>query len=126
MPLLVTGHEDKRIRLFDITTGQYFIQFLQEGANHFLIEGQCTHSMIAHLDSVTSLAIDPSGFSLVSGGHDCSIRFWDLINSHACIQETPSHREKANEGVLSVAFHPSLPFLASAGADGVIKLYATS
>jgi len=108
MPLLVTAHEDKYIRLFDITTGQ------------------CTHSMLAHLDSVTALAIDPAGFSLVSGGHDCSVRFWDLLNSRACVQETTSHREKANEGVLDVAFHPSLPFLASAGADGVVKLYASS
>ncbi|KIJ29882.1 hypothetical protein M422DRAFT_235064, partial [Sphaerobolus stellatus SS14] len=108
MPLLVTGHEDKHIRLFDITTGQ------------------CTHSMVAHLDAVTALAIDPAGFSLVSGGHDCSLRFWDLLSSRACVQETTSHREKADEGVLDVAFHPSLPFLASAGADGVIKLYATS
>ncbi|KAF8574175.1 WD40 repeat-like protein [Ramaria rubella] len=108
MPLLVTAHEDKYIRLFDITTGQ------------------CTHSMLAHLDSVTTLAIDPAGFSLVSGGHDCSVRFWDLLNSRACVQETTSHREKAREGVLDVAFHPSLPFLASAGADGVVKLYASS
>ncbi|KAL5529432.1 hypothetical protein ACEPAG_5417 [Sanghuangporus baumii] len=108
MPMLVTGHEDKHIRIWDITTGQ------------------CTHSMAAHLDSVTSLSIDAAGFSLVSGGHDCSVRFWDLLGSHACIQEISSHREKANEGVLAVDFHPSLPFMASAGADGVVKLHASS
>jgi len=108
MPLLITAHEDKYIRLFDITTGQ------------------CTHSMLAHLDAVTSLAIDPAGFFLVSGGHDCSVRFWDLLNSRACIQEATTHREKAHEGVLDVIFHPSLPILASAGADGVVKLYAAS
>ena len=82
--------------------------------------------MLAHLDSVTTLAIDPAGFSLVSGGHDCSVRFWDLLNSRACVQEMTSHREKGREGVLDVVFHPSLPFLASAGADGVVKLYASS
>ncbi|TFK25062.1 WD40 repeat-like protein [Coprinopsis marcescibilis] len=108
MPLLVTGHEDKYIRLFDIVTGQ------------------CTHSMLAHLDGVTSLSIDASGFSLVSGSHDCSVRFWDLLGSRSCIQEITAHREKAREGVLDVEFHPSLPFLASAGADGVVKLYASS
>jgi len=108
MPLLVTAHEDKYIRLFDITTGQ------------------CTYSMLTHLDSVTTLAIDPAGFSLVSGGHDCSIRFWDLLNSRTCVQEATCHRVKAHEGVLDVAFHPSLPFLASAGADGIVKLYAAS
>jgi striatin 1/3/4 len=88
--------------------------------------GQCTYSMPAHLDGVTSLSIDAAGFPLVSGGHDCSIRFWDILGTKACIQEITSHRKKANEGVLDVQFHPSLPFMASAGADGIVKLYASS
>ncbi|KAF8919545.1 WD40-repeat-containing domain protein [Mucidula mucida] len=108
MPLLVTAHEDKYYKIFDIETGQ------------------CTHSMLAHLDGVTSLAIDVAGFSLVSASHDCSIRFWDLLGNRACVQEITTHREKAREGVLDVEFHPSLPFMASAGADGVVKLYASS
>ncbi|KLO12014.1 WD40 repeat-like protein [Schizopora paradoxa] len=108
MPMLVTGHEDKHIRVWDIATGQ------------------CTHSMLAHLDAVTSLSIDAAGFSMVSGGHDCSLRFWDLLGSRACIQETTNHREKGREGVLAVEFHSHLPFMASAGADGVLKLYASS
>ncbi|GLB35160.1 putative WD domain, G-beta repeat [Lyophyllum shimeji] len=108
LSLLVTAHEDKYIRIFDITTGQ------------------CTHSMLAHLDGVTSLSIDAAGFSLVSGSHDCSVRFWDLLGTRACVQEITTHREKAREGVLDVEFHPSLPFMASAGADGVVKLYASS
>ncbi|TFK42790.1 WD40 repeat-like protein [Crucibulum laeve] len=108
MSILVTAHEDKFIRIFDIVTGQ------------------CTHSMLAHLDGVTSLSIDPAGFSLVSGSHDCSVRFWDLLGSRACVQEITTHREKAREGVLDVEFHPTLPFMASAGADGVVKLYASS
>lgn len=108
MPLLITAHEDKYISIYDINTGQ------------------CTYSMPAHLDGVTSLSIDAAGFSLVSGGHDCSIRFWDILGTKACIQEITSHRKKANEGVLDVQFHPSLPFMASAGADGIVKLYASS
>ena len=82
--------------------------------------------MLAHLDAVTSLSIDAAGFALVSGSHDCSVRFWDILGSRACIQESTSHREKAREGVLDVEFHPSLPIMASAGADGVVKLYASS
>ncbi|KAI0327158.1 WD40 repeat-like protein [Cubamyces sp. BRFM 1775] len=108
MPLLITGHEDKHIRIFDINTGQ------------------CTHSMLAHLDAVTSLSLDAAGFLLVSGSHDCSVRYWEILGSKACKQENTSHREKAREGVLDVEFHPSLPVMASAGADGVIKLYATT
>ena len=82
--------------------------------------------MLAHLDAVTSLSIDAPGFALVSGSHDCSVRFWDILGSRACIQESTTHREKAREGVLDVEFHPTLPIMASAGADGVVKLYATS
>jgi len=108
MPLLVTAHEDKYIRIFDISTGQ------------------CTHSMLAHLDGVTCLSIDPAGFTLVSGGHDGSVRFWDILGSKACVQDINVHREKAREGVLAVEFHQSLPFVASAGADGVVKLYSSS
>ncbi|CAL1703983.1 unnamed protein product [Somion occarium] len=108
IPLLFTGHEDKHIRIFDIATGQ------------------CTHSMIAHLDAVTCLSIDAAGFRLVSGSHDCSVRFWDILDTKGCVQEITSHREKAREGVLAVEFHPTLPIMASAGADGVVKLYAST
>lgn len=108
MPLLVTAHEDKSIRIFDIITGQ------------------CTYNIAAHLDGVTSLSIDAAGFALVSGSHDCSIRYWDLLGSRTCTQEITSHREKAKEGVLDVEFHSSLPVMATAGADGVVKLYASS
>ncbi|KAH7341570.1 WD40-repeat-containing domain protein [Rhizoctonia solani] len=107
MPLLVTAHEDKYIRIFDVSTGE------------------CQHSMLAHLDTVTTLSIDTTGFSLVSGSHDGSIRFWDILGSKTCVQEINAHREKSNEGTLDVAFHPSMPFIASAGADGVVKIYAS-
>jgi striatin 1/3/4 len=82
--------------------------------------------MPAHLDGVTCLSIDPSGFSLVSGSHDCSIRFWDLLNSKQCVQEFTIHRLKATEGVLDVEFHATLPVMASAGADGIVKIYTSS
>ncbi|KAF9792080.1 WD40-repeat-containing domain protein [Thelephora terrestris] len=108
MPLLVTGHEDKYIRIFDISTCQ------------------CTHSMLARLEGVTCLSIDPAGFTLVSGGHDGSVRFWVILGSKACVHDINVHREKAREGVLAVEFHQSLPFVASAGADGIIKLYSSS
>ncbi|KIO32898.1 hypothetical protein M407DRAFT_18357 [Tulasnella calospora MUT 4182] len=108
MSILVTAHEDKYIRLFDIATGA------------------CTYSMLAHTDGVTSLSIDVAGFSLVSGGHDCSIRFWDIMGNKVCLQEITNHRKKADEGVLDVEYCPSLPILASAGADGIVKLYASS
>lgn len=122
LPMLITAHEDGYIRMFDLDTGA------------------CTLSMVAHLDAVTSLDIDASGLTLVSGGHDCSVRFWDIAggslmgkdgpvggegekSTAVCRQEISSHRKKAGEGVLAVKYHPTAPFFASAGADGVIRIY---
>ena len=62
----------------------------------------------------------------VSGSHDCSVRFWDILGSRACIQESTSHRETAREGMLDVEFHPSLSVMATARADRLVKLYASS
>ncbi|KAI9295720.1 WD40 repeat-like protein [Neoconidiobolus thromboides FSU 785] len=105
MPLLISGHEDKFIRFFDINSGKSI------------------HSMVAHLDSVSSLDISSSNLTLVSGGHDASIRWWDLSN-YSCIQEFSSHRSKSNQAVYSVKFHKSYPWLATAGADSIVKLFS--
>ncbi|TPP65984.1 Striatin-3 [Fasciola gigantica] len=85
----------------------------------------CVDSMVAHMDAITSLAVDAHGLYLITGGHDASVRVWDL-ESRACIQEITNHRTKYNEAVHSVALHPRLPLAASAGADGVCKVYVTS
>lgn len=131
LPVLMTAHENNYIQFYDINSGL------------------CTMSMIGHLDSVTSLDIDPSGLTLVSGGHDCSVRFWDIVNTTSdaarisaegndkertplqegdagaavCIQEITAHRKKSGEGVLFVKYHPSAPWFCSTGADGVIRIY---
>jgi len=128
LPLLVSAHEDNYVRFFDLKTGA------------------CIHSMIAHSSSVTAVDIDPAGLTLCTASQDCSLRFWDLLSiaessssssvngssagangsttSVKCIQELDhSHRRKSEEGVLDVRFHPSLPFVASAGADGGLKVY---
>jgi striatin 1/3/4 len=108
VPILVVGYEDRTIRVFDLATFS------------------CTHSIHAHLDAVTSLSLDPAGHCLVSGSHDNSVRFWDLLGQKQCIQEDTKHRQKNEEGVLDVEFHASLPFMASAGADGLVKIWASS
>ncbi|RDD39346.1 Striatin-3 [Trichoplax sp. H2] len=104
LPLLITGHEDRFIRFFDTNSSQL------------------VHSITAHMDAVTSLAIDPNGLYLISGSHDCSIRLWN-IERKSCIQEMTAHRRKFDESVHDVAFHPSKPFVASSGADSVVKVY---
>lgn len=49
LPLTITAHDDRHIRFYDNTSGKL------------------VHSMVAHLDSVTSLAVDPNGLYLLSG-----------------------------------------------------------
>jgi WD40 repeat protein len=77
--------------------------------------------MVAHLDSVTSLAVDHHGLYLISGSHDCSIRLWNL-ESKTCVQEITAHRKKFDESIFDVAFHPSRPYIASAGCLVSCKL----
>ncbi|MGH0177290.1 UNVERIFIED_CONTAM: hypothetical protein FKN15_074889 [Acipenser sinensis] len=80
------------------------------------------HAMVAHLDAVTSLAVDPNGIYLMSGSHDCSIRLWNL-DSKTCVQEITAHRKKSDESIYDVAFHPSKAYIASAGADALAKVF---
>lgn len=49
LPLTITAHDDRHIRFYDNTSGKL------------------VHSMVAHLDAVTSLAVDPNGLYLLSG-----------------------------------------------------------
>ncbi|KAJ3178235.1 hypothetical protein HDU85_005232 [Gaertneriomyces sp. JEL0708] len=105
LPLIVTAHEDKYVRLFDLNTGK------------------SVHSMIAHQEGVAALDIDSAGLNIVTGGHDCSLRWWDLT-TRKCLQEHTTHRKKNDEGVWSVAYHKGVSgVMGSAGADGLAKVY---
>ena len=105
MPIIITAHEDRWIRFYDVN------------------DGTLLHAMVAHLDAVTSLAIDVHGLYLLSGSHDCSIRLWNIANKKTCVQEITAHRKKFEESILDVAFHPTKPFIASAGADAIAKVF---
>ena len=60
--------------------------------------------------------------NLYLAGHDCSIRLWNL-DSKTCVQEITAHRKKFEESIHAVAFHPSKPYIASAGADALAKVF---
>ncbi|KAF9950501.1 hypothetical protein BGZ72_007859 [Mortierella alpina] len=110
LPLVVSGHEDRYIRFFDLNNGS------------------CSYSMLSHLDAVSSLDIDPAGLVLCSGGHDSSVRLWDIASStRACLQEFTGHRRKGDEGVCTVQYHPTMHgLMATGGADSIIKIYSRS
>lgn len=84
--------------------------------------------MLTHLDAVSSLDIDPAGLVLCSGGHDASVRLWDIASTQrTCLQEFTGHRRKGNEGVCAVQYHPTMPeLLATGGADSIVKIYTRS
>jgi len=104
MPVLVSAHEDRQIKFWDLNNGK------------------CLHAMVAHLDEVTCLACDPNGLYLLSGSHDCSVRLWNFDN-RTCVQEINSHRKKFDEAIFDVTFHSSKPYFASAGADSLAKVF---
>ncbi|RVE64857.1 hypothetical protein OJAV_G00129900 [Oryzias javanicus] len=103
-PVSITAHEDRTIRFLDNKTGKV------------------VHSMVAHLDAVTCLTTDPKGTYLISGSHDCSVRLW-MLDNRTCVQEITAHRKKHDEAIHDVAFHSSQPFIASAGADALAKIF---
>ncbi|CAB1417385.1 unnamed protein product [Pleuronectes platessa] len=96
LPITITAQEDRHIQFFDNNTGKLI------------------HSMVAHLDAVTCLAVDPNGLYLMSGSHDCSIRLWNM-ESKTCIQEFTAHRKKFEDSIHDVAFHPTRCYIGSAG-----------
>ncbi|KAM4750061.1 striatin-like isoform 2-T2 [Anableps anableps] len=104
LPISITAQEDRHIQFFDNNTGKLI------------------HSMVAHLDSVTCLSVDPNGLYLMSGSHDCSIRLWNM-ESKTCIQEFTAHRKKFDESIHDVAFHPTKCYIGTAGADALAKVF---
>jgi striatin 1/3/4 len=103
LPMIVTAHENKYICFFDSKSGALI------------------HSMTAHMDAVTGLAIDPHGLYILSGSHDGSLRFWSVDNK-TCVQDITAHRKRFDESIYNVACHLTKPYFASAGADSIAKV----
>ncbi|EFW22794.1 cell differentiation and development protein Fsr1/Pro11 [Coccidioides posadasii str. Silveira] len=103
--VIISGYEDRYIRLFDANSGQ------------------CTYTMLAHPAAISSLSLSPDGRELVSAGHDASLRFWSL-EKRSCTQEITSHRLMRGEGVCSVVWSRDGRWVISGGGDGVVKVFA--
>lgn len=118
LPIVLAGTEDGNLRTFDSNTGEYMdCSFLTRA-------GSITHSLLAHPDAVTSITLNhTSPMTVITSSADCTCRIWDL-SSKTSLQELAGHRERADEGVLEITSHPILPILASAGADGVIRIWS--
>lgn len=104
LPICIAAHQDKRLRIYDIRAGE------------------CVSTIVAHQDAVSSVSIDSAGLHMVTGGHDGSLRVWSIAERH-CVFEQSAHRPKFNEALHRVLYHPSRNFIASGGADGLVKVF---
>ena len=77
---------------------------------------------MGHTEAVSCLAFDRSGLELISGGYDGSLRCWD-IRKYQCLDEIQAHRPKYEESVMALHLHPSLPLVASGGADSKLRIF---
>ena len=106
------------------TVVSFFISvfFFLRAAN-VITAGQCTYTMLAHPEAISSLALSPDGRELVSGGHDASLRFWSM-EKRSCIKEMSTHRLMRGEGVCTVIWSADGRWVVSGGGDGVVKVYS--
>jgi striatin 1/3/4 len=125
--VVIAGYEDKYIRFFDANSGKLCSEPLWQAPYSILIIliGQCTYTMLAHPSAISSLSLSPDGRELVSGGHDASLRFWNL-EKRSCTQEIQSHRIMRGEGVCSVVWSPDGRWVISCGGDGAVKVFSRS
>jgi WD40 repeat protein len=95
----------------------------------------CTQlaTLQGHSSCVNSVAFHPRGSVLATGSDDETAKLWRLDDNDATCVATlhgnknwvlrASSLQSSNNLVLSVAFHPSLPTLATACDDGTVKLW---
>lgn len=93
-----------------------------------LRQSKIVHSVHnAHSSAVSSLCFDRNGFSMYTGGHDGSLKVWDLrqLSDMVCVNEYSGHQPKYDEYIHHLTLHPKLPMLVSSGADGKITVFDT-
>ncbi|KAL7421526.1 1,2-dihydroxy-3-keto-5-methylthiopentene dioxygenase [Cryptotrichosporon argae] len=106
LPAVIVGYDNGQLALYDSKTGA------------------ATHVLQAHPGPLTALALSPlSPTHVLTASADTSARLWDLAR-RACVQDLTGHRSRAGEGVTHVAAHTDMPVLATAGADGVVRVWA--
>lgn len=98
--ILATSNDDKRIEIWDLTTGKSI------------------RTLPGHRDRVRSIALSLDGQFLASGSDDKEIRLWNWKTGRA-IALLVGHQDK----VTSVEFSPDGEILASGSDDKTVKLW---
>ena len=76
---------------------------------------ECSATLVAHTDWITSVAFHPSGCHLLTCSRDKTIRLWRL-NQHGSAAECTSTIKVKTAAVAD--FHPSAPYFAIVSGDG--------
>jgi len=74
--------------------------------------------LVGHTGAVNSIAFDPKGQRIVSGGSDKTVRLWDVETGQAIGQPLA-----ARTSIEAVAFSVDGRTIAAAGADGGLRLW---
>lgn len=140
--VLVTGHDDGTLRLWDLNTGQLqrelsghdepisAVAFSPDG--HWLVSAaedriinlwdadgvQPKSRLIGHSDRIQALAWHPQGRHLVSAGWDTTVRVWDATTAEPVFLLN-GHAEV----VSAVVYSPDGKLLASADSDRVVWIW---
>jgi WD40 repeat protein len=98
--LLVTGGEDKTVRIWEVTSGKQLRAFQ------------------GHLGKVSAVAARGDGKQVASASEDGAIRVWDMATDD-------EHRSmtEAGDSLWAVAFSPNGKRVAAAGADRSVRVY---
>lgn len=73
----------------------------------------------AHKLSSNCVKFHPDGKTLVSGGRDAYLRFWDMEKNYSRSGEIPAH----NYAIYAIAFSPDNKFFATASRDKTAKIW---
>ena len=143
--MVASGHHDGTVRIWDVqrrellhilsghtdhTWGLAFSlgdQFLVSGAVDRVVRlwdaqtGQLVYTFTGHSKAIHALALSADAQLLVSGGADGFVRLWRCSAQDGYRQSglLRGHIDR----VLTVAFHPTRPLLATAGDDRMIRVW---
>ncbi|MBD1909457.1 NB-ARC domain-containing protein [Leptolyngbya sp. FACHB-8] len=140
-PILASAHEDKTVKLWDVSTG-HIVKTLPPQADliwgltfspdaSLLVTANTDHTIklwnwytgeclqtLQHGNWGWAVAFHPSGFPLATGSYDQTIKIWN-IHTGECLQTLCGH----TSAVLSVTYSPDGHTLVSSSHDKTIRLW---